>query len=71
MGNTSASDDVLMSVDEAAEYTGLDKQTFYKWNYLTKRGQPKGPPVHRAGNLLRYRKSEIDTWLAREQESAR
>jgi predicted DNA-binding transcriptional regulator AlpA len=70
VANTSASPDVLMSVRELAAYLDVSIPTIYDWSYRAKRGQNIGPPIHRAGNLLRYRKSEVDAWLAREQEQA-
>jgi predicted DNA-binding transcriptional regulator AlpA len=65
-----ALDDAFLTVRELVEYLGIKTATVYDWHYRRKHGEDAGPPVHRAGNRLRYRKSEVDAWLARDQESA-
>ena len=48
----------LMTIDEVAAYTQLSKFTLYKM-----RSEGHGPPAARLGKHLRYRKSDVDTWV--------
>jgi PTS system nitrogen regulatory IIA component len=50
-------DESLMSVKELAAYLQVDMSTIYLWS---QRGQI---PAMKVGNMWRYRRSEIDTWL--------
>ncbi len=47
----------LLTIDEAAEYTRLAKQTLY--DYVHK----KRIPCHKAGKKLLFRVTELDKWL--------
>jgi predicted DNA-binding transcriptional regulator AlpA len=69
MVTASTSSDVLMDTRDLAAYLNVSIPTIYDWIYKAKHGDHVGPPVHRAGTRLRFRKSEVDAWLAREQES--
>jgi excisionase family DNA binding protein len=48
----------LLSPDEVARWLGKPKATLYAW-----RSRGLGPRGIRVGNLLRYRKSEVEAWL--------
>lgn len=52
--------DYLGSTTEAAAYTHHSPRTYIRW-----RGQGVGPPYVRAGRQIRYRKGDIDLWLAK------
>lgn len=53
-----------MSTRQAAAYLGYALQTLY--NKVDEKG---GPPVHRIGRTLKFRRSELDAWVAgRKQE---
>ncbi len=51
--------DRLLSVGELAGYLGVPVATLYAWRY---RGE--GPPGFRVGRHVRYRWSDIQTWIA-------
>ena len=42
-----------------AEYLGLPLNTLAQWRYLK-----KGPSFIKSGRLVRYRKEDVDAWLA-------
>ncbi len=50
--------DRLLSVQELATYLGLPVATLYAWRY---RGE--GPPGFRVGRHVRYRWSDVITWI--------
>lgn len=52
----------LMSVDELAEYLGLQKQTIYNWLTLKKISGIK------IGKVWRFDRRHIDEWLAKLQQ---
>jgi excisionase family DNA binding protein len=59
-------DETLHDLDWLAAYLGIPKKTIYGWRL---RGE--GPPAYRVGKHLRYRRSDVDDWLAeRRQVSA-
>ena len=50
----------LLSTEEVAEQTGLSVETLAQW-----RSQKKGIPyVKISRNCVRYRQSDLDSWLA-------
>jgi excisionase family DNA binding protein len=49
----------LWSVDDVAAYLGVPRTTVYRWNY---RGE--GPPYIRVGKHARYRRADVEAWLA-------
>lgn len=51
--------DRLLSPAELADYLTIPVQTIYQWRH---RGE--GPPGYRVGRHVRYRWSDIQTWLA-------
>ena len=50
--------EALWTVDEAAEYLLMSKQTLYGW-----RCRGYGPPSYRLGNQVRYRPDEVRAWV--------
>lgn len=50
--------DPLLTVDQVAEWLGKPKATLYAW-----RSRRQGPRAIRVGNVLRYRRSEVERWL--------
>lgn len=42
-----------------ADYFGIPVRTVYSWRY-----RKEGPPAYRVGRHVRYRRSEVETWLA-------
>src|SRR5262245_11474079 len=51
--------DRLMTIDEVAEYTQIPKYTLYKLH-----SQRRGPLAAKLGRHLRYRRSDVDAWIA-------
>ncbi|GAB2818793.1 helix-turn-helix domain-containing protein [Lentzea nigeriaca] len=51
--------EALMSPAEVGEYVNVPLNTVYAWN--TRGG---GPKYSRVGRHVRYRKSDVDAWLA-------
>ena len=47
----------LLTIDEAAEFTRLAKQTLYDYTHRRK------VPFLKAGKRLLFRKTELDAWL--------
>ncbi|HZX10397.1 MAG TPA: helix-turn-helix domain-containing protein [Acidobacteriota bacterium] len=58
-------DERWLSVDEVAEYLGIKRFTVYKW---VKRS---GLPARKIGRLLKFKKSEIDTWVETQDAKSR
>lgn len=48
----------LWTVQDVAEYLRLPVQTLYSWRHTG-----YGPPSRRVGKHLRYRPSDVTTWL--------
>ena len=56
----------LLTIAEAAAYLRLPVETLRKW-----RAAGTGPRAAKVGKHLRYRRAEVDRWLAeREREAA-
>ena len=51
-------DGVLMTAREAAAYLRVHVQTVYGWHAT------RGMPAQRVGRSLRFRKADLDRWLA-------
>lgn len=49
----------LLSTDELAEMLGVPLSTVYGWNYTR-----TGPKVIKVGRRCRYRRSDVEAWLA-------
>jgi excisionase family DNA binding protein len=52
-------DEPLRDIDWLAAYLKKPKKTLYRW-----RLHGEGPPAYKVGQQLRFRKSEVDAWLA-------
>lgn len=52
-------DDELLTPQEVAAYLQIPRQTLYAW-----RNRRTGPPGIRVGRHLRYRRSDLLSWLA-------
>ena len=52
-----AMEDRWLSVEEIAQYLGVQPDTVYKWV------NRKKMPVHRVGRLLKFKPDEIDQWV--------
>ncbi len=50
-----------MSAEAVARHLGVATDTVYRWV------RQKELPAHRVGRLLKFRLSEVDEWVAREQ----
>lgn len=51
----------LLTIDQAAEYLAIPKATIYTWR--TRRAG-FGPRAVKIGGSLRYRRSDLDQWIA-------
>jgi excisionase family DNA binding protein len=51
--------DRLLTAEDLAEYLGVPVATLYAWRY-----HRQGPPGFRVGRHLRYRRTDIERWLA-------
>ncbi|MCP4648616.1 MAG: helix-turn-helix domain-containing protein [PVC group bacterium] len=61
MSKISSGFEPLIGIDDVCEYLGdIPKKTVYKWS---SESRINGFPVYKTGRHLRFRKSEIDTWL--------
>ena len=58
MGNVPIEDNCI-SIDEAAEYLGIKTVTLRNWI-------KKNPeiPAHKIGKLWKFKRSELDAWIA-------
>jgi excisionase family DNA binding protein len=56
----------ILTIDEAAAYLAIPKATLYTWR--TRRAG-FGPPAVKMGGCLRYRRSDLDAWVARHLET--
>ena len=52
-------EDRLWSVTEASFYLGVPVNTLYMW-----RSEGIGPASRRVGRHLRYRREDVDAWVA-------
>lgn len=55
--------DRLLTVQDLANYVGVPVATIYTWRY-----RREGPPGLRVGRYLRYRRSDVETWIAERLE---
>jgi excisionase family DNA binding protein len=56
----------ILTIDQAAAYLSIPKATLYTWR--TRRAG-FGPPAVKLGGCLRYRRCDLDTWVAEHLES--
>jgi excisionase family DNA binding protein len=62
--NTVPDSEILFTPQELAEYLRVKINTVYAWKH-----RKQGPPHTGEGRLIRYRKGEVDAWLARQTTS--
>lgn len=48
----------LMTAKELAAYLGVAEQTLANWRYVG-----RGPRFYRVGQLVKYRRGDVDRWL--------
>ncbi|MGI8701147.1 MAG: helix-turn-helix transcriptional regulator [Nocardioidaceae bacterium] len=53
--------DPLLTIDQAAAYLAIPKETLYTWRT---RRPGFGPRGIKAGGCLRFRRSDLDRWIA-------
>lgn len=63
--SSDAGEDPLWAIEEAASYLSITKATLYTWR---SRRPGFGPRAVKVGGCLRYRRSELDTWIAAHTE---
>lgn len=51
-------DDRWISIEEAANYLGVNKDTIRNWIK-----KENGIPAHKIGKLWKFKKSELDIWI--------
>jgi excisionase family DNA binding protein len=56
----------ILTIDQVAAYLAIPKATLYTWR--TRRAG-FGPPAVKLGGCLRYRRSDLDAWVAEHLES--
>jgi excisionase family DNA binding protein len=56
----------ILTIDQAAAYLAIPKATLYTWR--TRRAG-FGPRAVKLGGCLRYRRSDLDAWVAEHLES--
>lgn len=56
----------ILTIDQAAAYLSIPKATLYTWR--TRRAG-FGPRAVKLGGCLRYRRSDLDAWVAEHLES--
>ena len=49
----------LLTVDELADYLQVPAKTIYAWRHKN-----SGPPGIRVGRYVRFRASDVESWLA-------
>lgn len=65
MSTTSMSEDTMLTIDQAAAYLSIAKATLYTWR---SRRAGYGPRAVKMGGCLRYRRSDLDAWIAERLE---
>jgi excisionase family DNA binding protein len=51
--------DKLLTVNEVADYLGVQPQTLYYWRHTR-----RGPRSLKVGGLVRWRQADVEAWLA-------
>jgi excisionase family DNA binding protein len=49
----------LLTVQDLASYLGVPVATIYAWRY-----RRQGPPGFRVGRYLRFRRGDVEQWIA-------
>lgn len=55
----------LLDIHDLAKFLGVSEWTLYEW-----RNRRQGPPAIKVGRLLRWRPSDVETWLDQRVERA-
>jgi excisionase family DNA binding protein len=55
----------LATPEDIAEYLGVPLQTLYQWRH-----KRMGPPAAKVGRHLRYRWTDVDTWVLKQAKTA-
>jgi excisionase family DNA binding protein len=58
--------EILFTAQELADYLRVKITTVHAWKH-----RKQGPPYTGDGRLLRYRKREVDNWLAEQAAKSR
>ena len=60
----------LMTLQDGAEYLKVSKSTLYSWRSKNENtGPTKGPRSIKLGKHVRYRRTDVDAWVAEHEES--
>lgn len=51
-------EDKWISLEEAADYLGVNKDTIRNWIR-----KDKGIPTHKIGKMWKFKRSELDSWI--------
>lgn len=57
--------DRLVTPEELSEMLQIPVGTIYQW-----RARHTGPPAHKVGRHLRYRRADVEAWLEEQREGA-
>jgi len=60
-----ATPEPLISIRELAQLLGTPVQTIYDW-----RKHGRGPRGYRLGRAVKFRPSEVETWLQQQREAS-
>ena len=60
-------ENVILTIDEAADYLAIPKATLYTWRT---RRVGFGPRAVKMGGCLRYRHADLDAWIVEHLEPA-
>lgn len=58
---------MFLTIDQVAEYIGVPVRTVYNWRNTGRSGG--GPPAYRIGRQLRYKQTDVDTWIETRRET--
>jgi predicted DNA-binding transcriptional regulator AlpA len=62
--NSPLGGDPLLTMDQAAEYLAIPKATLYTWRSRPGSGGANGGPrAVKIGGMIRFRRSDLDSWL--------
>ena len=61
MGNYSQNENWI-SLTEIASYVGVSKDTIRNWI------KGSGMPAHKVGRLWKFKKTEVDLWIAKKEK---
>lgn len=59
-----ATEERWVGVEDVAKHLGVNKDSVYRWI------EKMGLPAHRVGRLFRFKLSEIDDWVRRDNEQS-